>query len=248
MIGAISRMSFLIVAAIGFVPPGGDSPEATREAVCVRASKPPVLDGRLDDPCWAEARVIDKFPSFWLGKASGTGTKARLVWDDEALYFAAEMTDKEIRSFGTKRNDTLWKGDVFELFFKPKADSPAYYEFQINPRSVILELAFPKRGYPFGELAARPPMGMQGVAKVDGTGDTTGDVDRSWTVEGKIPWTIFAPTGGRPRPGDTWSFALCRFDYGLDSTTPILMSSAPLTRADFHRYEDYGRLVFEGPK
>ena len=243
MIKAIGCVSLLL---LGLIPPAADPPEATREAVCVRASKPPVLDGRLDDPCWAEARVIDTFPAFWLGRASGIGTKARLVWDDQALYFAAEMTDEQVRSSGTKRNDHLWEGDVFELFFKPSPDSPAYYEFQVNPRSVILELAFPRRGHPFDDLAAKPPMGMQGVARVDGTVDTPGDADRGWTVEGKIPWTIFAPTGGRPRPGDAWRFALCRYDYGPDGTKPVQMSSAPLTRPNFHGHEDYGRLVFSG--
>ena len=37
----------------------------TRQAVCRWANKPPVLDGKLDDPCWQQARVIDHFASFW---------------------------------------------------------------------------------------------------------------------------------------------------------------------------------------
>jgi hypothetical protein len=155
------------------------------------------------------------------------------------------MTDRELRSFGTKRNDTLWEGDVFELFFKPALDKPAYYEFQANPRSLILELAFSKRGEDFATLAARPPLGMRAVAKVDGTLDQPGDLDRSWTVEGLIPWSAFAPTGGRPKVGDSWSFALCRYDYGPEGTEPVLTSSAPLQRMSFHRFEDYGRLTFE---
>ena len=55
-------------------------------------------------------------------------------------------------------------------------------------------------------------------------------------------------SGGRPRPGASWLFALCRYDYGPEGTEPVLMSSAPLTRANYHRYEDYGRLHFEGPR
>jgi hypothetical protein len=172
------------------------------------------------------------------------GTRAYLVWDQDALYFAARMTDTELRAFGTKRNDKLWNGDVFELFFKPD-DRPNYYEFQVNPRSVILELAFNRRGEDFNALAAKPPMGMQAVATVDGTLDQPGDRDRGWTVEGKIPWSIFAPSGGRPKPGAVWKFALCRYDYGAEGSEPVLMSSAPLTQPSFHRYEDYGRLKFE---
>lgn len=222
-------------------------PPVTREAVCRWVRQAPVIDGRLNDPAWARAAVIDRFSAYWSKTDTGYNTRARLVWDEDALYFAATMTDAELRSFGTKRNDHLWEGDVFELFFKPDADKPAYYEFQANPKSLILELAWAKRGDNFDELAAKPPLGMQAVAVVDGTLDHPGDRDRGWTVEGKIPWTAFASTGGRPAPGATWLFALCRYDYGPQGTQPVLMSSAPLTRPSFHRYEDYGKLIFEAP-
>jgi len=220
-------------------------PEATREAVCRRAKRAPVVDGKLDDPAWAGAAVIDRFPAFWSNTPSGGGTRARLLWDDDFLYFAAAMDDAELRSSGVRRNDRLWLGDVFEMFFKPDEARPAYYEFQVNPRSVILELPFPARGADFAGLAAGPTLGMEAVAVVDGTLDRPGDRDRAWAVEGRIPWSAFATTGGRPAPGSAWRFALCRYDYGPDGTSPALMSSAPLRRPSFHRFEDYGRLIFE---
>jgi lysophospholipase L1-like esterase len=224
-----------------------DGPPVTREAVCRWAAAPPVIDGKLDDPVWETADVIDRFPAFWRSAGTGTGTRARLLWDKDALYFAATMTDAELRSFGTKRNDTLWEGDVFELFFKPSDDRPAYNEFQVNPKSVILELPFTRRGEDFLKVAALPPSGYQAVALVDGTVDHPGDTDRGWTVEGRIPWSAFAQSGGRPEPGAAWRFALCRYDYGPIGTSPLTMSSAPLRRPSFHRYEDYGTLRFAGP-
>lgn len=220
------------------------NPAATREADCRWTDQAPKIDGLVDEPAWNKAPVIDQFPIFWKGLDTGKTTRARLLWDDQALYFAAEMTDAELRSFGEKRNDKIWNGDVFELFFKPHADRPEYYEFQVNPKSVILELAFPTRGFDFETLAQKPPMGFQAVAKVDGTLDKSGDTDRGWSVEGRIPWTLFAPTGGPPKAGDAWSFALCRYDFGPEGTEPVLSSSAPLTRPSFHRYEDYGRIRF----
>lgn len=223
-----------------------EDPPVTREAVCRRAERPPALDGRLGDAVWEKAEVIDRFPAFWKGLDTGKTTKARLLWDDEALYFAAELTDAELRSFGTKRNDMLWNGDVFELFFKPSTEKTGYYEFQVNPKSVVLELQIPGAPFNFRELAAKPPLGFRAVAQVDGTLDQPGDKDRGWSVEGRIPWSIFEPTGGRPKAGDVWSFALCRYDYGPEGTEPVLMSSAPLKRPSFHRTEDYGRLKFEG--
>ncbi|QEH36070.1 hypothetical protein OJF2_46300 [Aquisphaera giovannonii] len=227
---------------------GDDSPDiVTRHAVCRRAATPPVLDGKLDDPCWKQAVPIEKFASFW-DKTPREGTRVYLAWDDEALYWAGTMTDAEVRAFGNKRNDHLWNGDVLEFFLKPSAERPEYFEFQGNPNAAVFELAFPKPGHGLKDTHDGPALGTAVAATVDGTLDHPGDADRGWTLEGRIPWTAFASAGGRPRPGDTWKFAVCRYDYGPDGTKPVLMSSAPLSQPSFHRHGDYGSLTFEGPR
>ena len=220
----------------------------TRAAVCRWAVEPPVLDGKLDDKCWQGAAVIDRFASFWARpKKPRPGTFAYLVWDDDALYYAGSMPDAELRSFGTKRNDHLWNGDVFELFLKPSAERPEYYEFQANPRGVVFEAPFPKRGHNFeGGFSNAPLLGNKAVVALRGTLDQPGDRDEGWSVEGRIPWSAFAPTGGKPKAGTEWLFAICRYDYGPEGTKPVTMSSAPLSEPSFHRYEDYGKLRFEG--
>jgi Carbohydrate family 9 binding domain-like len=202
----------------------------TRRAVCRWAAEPPVLDG-----------------SYWT-KTPRAGTFAYLVWDDDALYYAASMADAELRSFGTRRNDTLWDGDVFELFFKPNADKPEYFEFQANPRMLVFEMAFARRGANPPDFKTAPLLGNKAVVVLKGTLDQPGDRDLGWSVEGRIPWSAFATGGGKPSPGDEWLFALCRYDYGPDGTRPVLMSSAPLSKSQFHRYEDYGKLRFEGAR
>jgi Carbohydrate family 9 binding domain-like len=220
----------------------------TREAVCRWAAKPPVLDGKLDDRCWQDAVAITRFASYWQSKTPRPGTRAYLVWDDEALYYGANMTDAELRSHGAHRNDTLWDGDVFEMFFKPSAASPEYYEFQANPRELVFECFFPKRGIYPPDISKAPILGNKAVVRLDGTLDQPGDRDTSWTVEGRIPWSAFQPTGGKPKPGDEWRFALCRYDYGPRGTRPVLMSCAPLTKGSFHGHEDYAKLRFEDPR
>jgi hypothetical protein len=223
--------------------PAGDL--VTERASCRWAATPPILDGRLNDTCWQKADAIDRFATFWT-RTARQGTRAYLVWDNDALYYAATMSDAELRSHGTQRNDSLWDGDVFELFFKPSANRPEYYEFQANPRAFVFEVYWPMRNADLGEFTKLPAMGSKAVVAVKGTLDQPGDRDEGWTVEGRIPWSAFASTGGKPKPGDHWLFALCRYDYGPPGTQPVLMSSAPLTKSSFHRYEDYGSLSFEG--
>jgi Carbohydrate family 9 binding domain-like len=218
----------------------------TRQGICKWAAQPPVLDGKLDDPCWKQAVPIDRFAAYWTKTQSPRpGTTAYLVWDDEALYYAGSMRDTELRAYGERRNDSLWDGDVFELFLKPSDKKPEYYEFQGNPRQLVFEAAFPKRGNN-GDLTKLPPLGSKAVVQLKGTLDHPGDKDEGWTIEGRVPWSAFAMTGGKPKPGDEWFFAICRYDYGPKGTEPTTMSSAPLTKPSFHRYEDYGKLRFEG--
>jgi hypothetical protein len=200
----------------------------------------PKIDGKLDEAAWRSASVIDRFPAFWKQAVPGPAhaMTARLIWDREALYYASEMTDADVRSFGVKQNDSLWNGDVFELFFKPSRDRPEYFEFQANPKSVRFEAAFLERNKPAEPIEARRSLGMTAVAVV---------TDKGWSVEGRIPWSAFEPRCKRPEAGEEWTFALCRYDYvGPEKTPPVLMSSAPLTRPSFHQFEDYGRLRFEG--
>ena len=134
------------------------------------------------------------------------------------------------------------------MFFKPSAEKPEYYEFQANPKELIFECYFPRRGAYPKDFQQAPRLGNTAVVRLDGTLDHPGDKDRSWTVEGRIPWTAFRPSGGKPKPGDEWRFAICRYDYGPEGTKPVLMSCAPLTKANFHQHEDYGKLRFEGPR
>jgi hypothetical protein len=226
-----------------------DALTVTTSAVCRWAARPPVLDGKLDDRCWQKAAVIDRFGTYWTDpRKSYGGTFAYLVWDNDALYYAGSMTDAELRSFGTKRNAHLWNGDVFELFLKPSDSKPAYFEFQANPRGVVFEMAFARREPNSGDFSNAPLLGSKAAVALKGTLDLPGDRDEGWTVEGRIPWTSFAQSGGWPRAGDEWLFAICRYDYGPEGTKPTLMSSAPLSKPSFHRYEDYGKLRFEGPR
>jgi len=214
--------------------------------VASRTKSAPKLDGKADEPAWADAKAITSFGAFWAGQKAKHPHTARILWDDEAMYFHAELPDEYLKAYGKKRNDTLWLGDVFELFFKPSKERPEYFELQANPLGTILELPFPRRGYSFEKLAALPHQGMTVAVDVQGSLDDPGKGDKKWSVEGRIPWTLFEATGGRPKPGDEWTFQLSFYDYGPEGTEPELGSCAPLTIGNYHRYEDYAGLRFAG--
>lgn len=218
-----------------------------RKAECRRAEGKIKLDGKITEPAWKKAQVLKNFSVYWQKRPAKTATAARLLWDDDNLYFAAEMEDADVYALVTEANGQTWNDDVFELFFKPSNASHAYYEFQVNAANTPFEMFLPSRGSGgFNRFQKLGRLGLESAVVVRGSLNKWQDRDEGWTVEGRIPWTVFKPTGGRPKPGAVWKFSLCRYDYSKDHEAPDLSSTSPLSRPDFHYYEDFGDLTFVG--
>jgi hypothetical protein len=220
---------------------------AVRAAECRWTSRPIHLDGKLDEPAWEKAQVIKDFAVFWENRKPKTATRARLLWDEQYLYFAAEMEDTDLYADVKEHNGMCWYNDVFEMFFKPSEKELAYYEFQVNAANTQLEMLLPSRGAGGYGRFHHGRLGIESQVKLDGTLNHWQDRDNGWTVEGRIPWAGFQATGGKPATGAKWRFTLCRYDYSVGFERPELSATAPLTRSEFHRYEDYGELTFLGP-
>ena len=94
-------------------------PPAALDAFVQRTSSPPTLDGRLDDDVW---RATDRLASFTQidpehGSPAQAVTDVRLLWDDDALYVAARMSDPPgeagTRVEGMRRDFSYANTDVF---------------------------------------------------------------------------------------------------------------------------------------
>jgi glucose/arabinose dehydrogenase len=220
---------------------------------CRFAHEPIVIDGKADDEAWKHAVVLNDFRLPWLGDKSRpakTATRAKLLWDRDYLYFFADMDDTDLCAQVKEHDGPTWQDDVFELFFKPSEGHAGYYEFQINPLGTVLDMFLPRRGAGgFERFAKDGDFHVEAKVHLRGTLNDWTDKDQGWSVEGRIPWTDFLRSGGRPTIGETWKFALCRYDYSVDFEGPELSTIAPLRgpTANFHKHEDYASLVFVGP-
>jgi hypothetical protein len=65
----------------------------------VRIERPPVLDGRLDDPVWLRAQSIGGFRETdpQEGTSPAESTTVMIVYDDAAIYVGARLYDAEHR-------------------------------------------------------------------------------------------------------------------------------------------------------
>jgi hypothetical protein len=219
--------------------------EQPRLVPCKRARGKITIDGKLDEPAWQRAYLIEQF------RVPGTLAKAerpsstRLVWDDENLYLAMVMEDHDVYAMKKEHDSFTWEDDVCELFVKPSDVDHPYYEIHINPLGTTLDLRFGRRGA--GHIDRWRPWesGIKVAVKVSGTVNDWKDKDKGWLVEAAIPLQAFAGTTPKPQLGDRWRFAICRYNYSvyLDEGKE-LTTSAPLTQVNFHYFEAYDILEF----
>ena len=250
-------LAALACAALPFWRAPADEPRTFQppaEFECRWADTPVTIDGKADEAAWQRAQLIDTFYLPWLGaraRPARTATKARLLWDREYLYFFADMEDTDLYADVKEHDGQTWDNDVFELFFKPAADKPGYYEFQVNAAGTVMDMFLPRRGAGgYRRFKADGDFHIDAKVRLRGTLNHWQDKDQGWSVEGRIPWRDFLRTGGRPGIDERWKFALCRYDYSVDFEGPELSTCAPLrssATADFHHHEDYATLRFAGP-
>lgn len=230
--------------------------EKEKPYTCKWTNNPPIIDGKPNDACWDKAIAIDNFHLPWLqekDRPSRTKTKAKLLWDRDNFYYLAQMEDHDLFADVVEHDGKTWDNDVFEIFIKPSNKHSGYYEFQVNAANTFFDCFFPKKRElteNFADIVKADKFHMEAKVVLDGTLNKRDDRDKGWTVEGRIPWVDFAKTGGMPNIDEVWNFALCRYDYDIKEKSPELSTSAPLkskTHADFHLFQDYAPMVFEGP-
>ncbi|MEI6466615.1 MAG: PQQ-dependent sugar dehydrogenase [Verrucomicrobiota bacterium] len=230
----------VLAAAAAFAAP--ELPE------CRWTDRPPVIDGRGADPVWQRAQVVEHFALPWLGGAprAKEGTRARLLWDREALYFFADMDDADVAADVKEHDGPMWQNDVFEIFLKPSEAHAGYYEFEVNPYAAVLDAFFPDaESRKERAQLRRGEFHVEAKVVVRGTLNDARDRDGGWSVEGRIPWSDFGATGGRPAPGETWRVNFARVNG--KGAAQELSSAAPLTQPSFHRTTEYLPLRFAGP-
>jgi hypothetical protein len=220
------------------------------EAECRWARGLITIDGVAHEGDWERAEVVSNFSMPWLGaqdRAAKAATRARLLWNGEYLYFFAEFEDRDLFASHKEHDAHLWDGDTFEIFLKPSAEKTGYYEFHVNPAGATIDAFFPQRGEDFDRRKSADPFDYEAAVVLGGTLENRADKDKGWTAEGRIAWKGFDLTGGKPAPGDLWTFALCRYDYTEGEKEPELSTCVPHKKKNFHAWEDYRPLRFVGP-
>lgn len=250
-IGGLAAVCLL--GALALDPPSRREGQPLHAAVpSVRvpyAAKAPVADGVLDEPAWAAAPRLGPLVGSLDGKDHITytfngvehrqalqETYARLLWDEEALYIAVEVSDTDI----WVRDDELeFLDEHFSVCIDDGGDEITYYVFSVDAANQVYDYftfipAAPMDFNPWNRHIGLPhweARGLRTAVAVDGTLERVKswnerpavDRDRGYTIEMAIPWENFRTTSVphdnamrqslRPLAGEHWRLGLFRTEY-----------------------------------
>ena len=197
-------------------------PYAPRHSVCYRPSAPLTIDGRLDEPSWKAAAWTDAFVDILGDRAPRPRftTRAKMLWDDEYFYFAADLEEPHLWATLTARDSVIFQDNDFEIFIDPDGDTHNYFELEINALATVWDLMLVQPYRDGGPaIHAWDIAGLKAAVDVRGTINRPDDRDEGWSVEIAIPWRILAeaaPGRRRPASGDRWRVNFSRVQWQLD--------------------------------
>jgi hypothetical protein len=101
---------------------------------------PPIIDGDLNDSCWAQCRPYGNFTQALpnMESAATESTLCYLVYDSDNLYFAAKCFDSEPDKViaNLKRREDIGGDDIIELMLDTYNEQRSCYTFDLNPLGI----------------------------------------------------------------------------------------------------------------
>lgn len=188
-----------------FEPP----PLAQRRAVeAVRTSQRPDIDGDLSDEAWRAAvptaDFVQREPQ--QGQAATRKTVVRVLFDDDALYVAAELEQPggwaAFNQRDLRRDFSMTESDSFSVVLDTLGDGRNAFSFSVNPfgaqldQQVVDDTLFEPNWDTLWRAATRRD-------------------ERGWTVEFALPWKSLR-YGGPSRP---WGVQFYRRERGRNEDT-----------------------------
>ncbi|MFO0848332.1 MAG: carbohydrate-binding family 9-like protein [Gemmataceae bacterium] len=257
---AVTAVIPLGLTLLAFAAPPTPADPAPKGYVCHRANGPLVIDGRFDEPSWAAVPWSDPFGDIEGAKkpAPRFRTRVKMLWDDEALYIAAELEEPHVWANLTDHDAVIFQDPDFEVFLDPDADSHLYAELELNARNTTWDLLLTKP-YKDGGKAVNgwEIIGLKTAVHVNGTLNDPRDSDIGWTVEIRWPWAglkEISNTPVPPRDGDQWRINFSRVEWDITTDGGKYQKVkgrpehnwvwSPQGVIDMHRPERWGYLQF----
>jgi hypothetical protein len=183
----------------------------TTEVRAVRVSTPPVIDGDLTDEAWKSApeitRLIQREPD--ENHPPSERSVVRIVYDDHAIYFAAELFDSHPVTAVVARRDQSVFTDSFTVNLDPHHDHRSGAGFSVSSANVQTDFVL------YNDTSSDNDWDAVWASATKITSE-------GWNVEMRIP---FSQLRFPDRDVHVWGINIRRFIARRHET--ILLASAP---------------------
>jgi len=197
------------------LPEGDFNPE---KYICYKAIQISI-DGNLDEESWASVQWTNNFVDIEgeLKPLPLYRTRAKMLWDENYLYVAAELTEPHIWAKLKQRDTVIFYDNDFEVFIDPDGDTHEYMEFEMNANNTLWDLFLTKPYRDNGRVAdAWNINGIKTAVYINGTINDPSDIDDKWTVELAFPLTVLTEFGDWPADGKQWRINFSRVNWQID--------------------------------
>jgi hypothetical protein len=186
------------------------------------------------------------FQQAWLVEEESAFSPAtvRVGCRGSSLLIFATLADADIFNGATELNQRTWElGDTLEIFLRSFAHQ-RYVELHVTPDNQHLQMCFPdsralERARKTGNF---DPFLVPGEAFRSRT--WIDESDGCWNVFAEIPASTVC--GRDERIGSAaWHFSFGRYDYTRGVKEPVVSSTSPHARPDFHRQQEWGVMTFK---
>ena len=205
-----------------------------RQVSAVRTAVPPTIDGRLDEPVWQSATLVERFLDYDRLRLAGQPTTARLLFDDQRLYlgFACVQPDAAVLAMPSRPRDDHKPVESIEVLLDPGRTKQSFDHFIIDAGGTLFDAAqqVGQDGRARYDLDWNGPIQYQVARTADG-----------WSAELAIE---FAGLGAKPSGG--WGVLLCRNVMGTRPAGALESTSiVDLQGGNFHSVEHFASLRFQ---
>lgn len=235
----LKRTGFLgmgLAVGMAFSAVGAVESELSKKALTVLpVTKPPVIDGKLDDAAWKKAVKFTKFRQYGTTNAAKVPTTAYLTFDENCIYVAFDSAlakgEKPNRRITGRDNYFFDYDDCVEFFVDPTGSGGSYYHFAVNCNGAFFDL------FHFFDK------GEEAEWNAPGTRSATDVKKGRWTAELAVP---FADLDAKPDASVLWRVNFAR-ERRTDKGAELSSVSGYFCKGDAFSFVRFGAPVKKMP-
>ena len=180
-------------------------------------------------PHWAQCPAVELCETV-LGQPPLQKTQLKVAWDERELRVLFCVEDDYVWATLNERDAPLYNEEVVEVFLDPGGDLAAYYELEVNPLNVVLDLELRREATGWKKDFQWRCEGLQTAVQRNASG---------WSAEFSIPFAALgAVPGSRP-----WRANFYRIDRPANAPWE-LSALSPTGAPSFHVPARFGLLEF----